>query len=211
MIGTLILTHGGTAHELLKAAQKIAGPLVQIEAISLDWDERPDQARNRVLDAIDRLDTGQGVLVLTDMFGSTPSNVAVSCANRGRVEILSGVNLPMLLRLACMPQPLSLPELAHWLQGKTQKSVCVASDMPAGKKCAAPKGGAEEVKTAAPAGLARAEVPEKGETNAPSPDGPARAEASRNLEGQALPDGPARSGVADHAEAPVALAEKGHG
>ena len=139
MIGTLILTHGGTAQELLKAAQKIAGPLSQIEALSLDWDAGFEEAKQKVHDAIARLDTGQGVIVLTDMFGSTPSNVAISCNQAGRVEILSGVNLPMLLRLACLPQPLDLAELAHWLQGKAQKSVCLASDMPAGKKCEAPR------------------------------------------------------------------------
>src|ERR1700719_3446420 len=145
MIGTLILTHRRTAQELLKAAQKIAGPLSQTEAPSLDCEPRLEEAKQRVCEAIARLDTGQGVLILTDMFGSTPSNVAVSCTRSGRVEILSGVNLPMLLRLACLPQPLELSALAHWLQGKSQKSVCLASDMPAGKKCEAPAGDAAPV------------------------------------------------------------------
>src|SRR5262249_42534331 len=114
----------------------------QIEALALDWDERFDEARQQVHAAIARLDTGEGGLVLTDMFGSTPSNVAVSCSERGRVEILSGVNLPMLLRLACLPQPLELPAVGDGLQGRAQKSVCRAREMPAGRGWEAAAGGA---------------------------------------------------------------------
>jgi PTS system mannose-specific IIA component len=138
MIGTLILTHGAVAQELLKAARTIAGPLPAIEALSLDWSDCGEGAKEKVKTAIARLDTGQGVLILTDMFGSTPTNVAMSFFEAGRVEVLSGVNLPMLLRLGCMPRPIeSLPELAHWLQGKGQKSICLASDVvPLQKKCA---------------------------------------------------------------------------
>lgn len=136
MIGTLILTHGGTAKELLRAAQKIAGPLTGVEALSLDWNESFDRARERVADAIRRLDQGMGVLVLTDMYGSTPSNVAMKFLDGGHVEVLAGVNLPMLLRLACLPRPAeSVTELAHWLQAKAQKSVCIASEVGPVKKC----------------------------------------------------------------------------
>jgi mannose PTS system EIIA component len=136
MIGTLILTHGGAAHELLAAAQKIAGPLPGFEALGLDWNEPVETLKAKVRSAIERLDQGQGVLVLTDMFGSTPCNVASSFLAEGQVEILSGVNLPMVMRLACQPrQEGSLRELARWLQAKTQSSVCLASEMPAGKKC----------------------------------------------------------------------------
>jgi len=136
MIGTLILTHGGAAHELLAAAQKIAGPLPEFEALGLDWNEPVDLSKAEVQAAIGRLDHGQGVLILTDMFGSTPCNVASSFLLDGRVEILSGVNLPMVMRLACQPrQAGNLKELARWLQAKTQKSVCLASDLLAGKKC----------------------------------------------------------------------------
>jgi mannose PTS system EIIA component len=83
------------------------------------------------------LDQGQGVLILTDMFGSTPCNVASSFLEEGRVEILSGVNLPMVTRWACEPRREgSLKDLALWLQAKTQRSVCLASDQRDGKKCA---------------------------------------------------------------------------
>jgi len=136
MIGTLILTHGGAAHELLAAAQKIAGPLPEFEALGLDWNEPIEEVKAEVRAAVERLDHGHGVLILTDMFGSTPCNVASSFLVEGRVEILSGVNLPMVMRLACQPcQEGNLKELARWLQAKTQKSVCLASDLLSGKKC----------------------------------------------------------------------------
>lgn len=136
MIGTLILTHGGAARELLAAAQKIAGSLPAFEALCLDWNEPIEDVKAEVRGAVERLDQGQGVLILTDMFGSTPCNVASSFLAEGRVEILSGVNLPMVMRLACQPrQEGSLKDLARWLQAKTQKSVCLASELLSGKKC----------------------------------------------------------------------------
>jgi PTS system mannose-specific IIA component len=136
MIGTLILTHGGAARELLAAAQKIAGSLPGFEALCLDWNEPLEDLKGEVRAAVERLDQGQGVLILTDMFGSTPCNVASSFLAEGRVEILSGVNLPMVMRLACQPrQEGNLKELARWLQAKTQKSVCLASELLSGKKC----------------------------------------------------------------------------
>jgi PTS system mannose-specific IIA component len=104
--------------------------------LCLDWNEPLEDLKTEVRQAVARLDTGQGVLILTDMFGSTPCNVASSFLEEGRVEILSGVNLPMVMRLACQPrQEGSLKELARWLQAKTLKSVCLASDLTPGKKC----------------------------------------------------------------------------
>jgi PTS system mannose-specific IIA component len=136
MIGTLILTHGGLARELLSAAQVIAGPLPAFEALALDWNERFEEARERVRGAIARLDQGQGVLILTDMFGSTPSNVATSFLDSGRVEVLTGVNLPMVMRLACLPQQgESLVELARWLQAKGRRSLCLASEVLPARRC----------------------------------------------------------------------------
>jgi PTS system mannose-specific IIA component len=136
MIGTLILTHGGAARELLAAAQKIAGSLPGFEALCLDWNEPLEELQAEVRQAIGRLDRGQGVLVLTDMFGSTPCNVASHFLEEGHVEILSGVNLPMVMRLACQPrQDGNLRELARWLQAKAQQSVCLASELKMGKRC----------------------------------------------------------------------------
>lgn len=101
MVGVLILTHGPLARELLAAARRIAGACDGLEALCLDWDESRERAEQRVRSALDRRDQGDGVLVLTDLFGGTPHNIASClCAHR-RVVVVSGVNLPMVLRLGC--------------------------------------------------------------------------------------------------------------
>lgn len=101
MIGVLILTHGGLARELLASAETIAGNVPAMSALALPWTEAIDAARQRVGEEIDRLDRGQGVLVLTDLAGGTPCNIAMSFRREGRVAVVSGVNLPMVVRLCC--------------------------------------------------------------------------------------------------------------
>src|SRR5688500_2325642 len=136
MIGKLILTHGGLARELLNAAQTISGRLSGFEAVSLDWNDGIEEAKAQISAAIERLDQGQGVLILTDMYGGTPCNVATAFQQVGKVEILTGVNLPMVLRLACQSiEDGSLSDVAHWRQGKAQRSLCLVSDMVQPPKC----------------------------------------------------------------------------
>src|SRR5918999_2635246 len=136
MIGKLILTHGGLARELLSAASVISGRLDGFEALSLDWSDGFDEARAKVAAAIARLDQGQGVLILTDMYGAPPCNIAMPFFQTGKVEVLTGVNLPMVLRLACQAEPeeTEVAELARWLQTKGQKSVAFASDLGQSRK-----------------------------------------------------------------------------
>jgi PTS system mannose-specific IIA component len=137
MIGKLILTHGGVARELLAAANVISGRLSGFEALSLDWSDGFDEARVKVAAALERLDQGQGVLILTDMFGGTPCNISMTFYEPGKVEILTGVNLPMVLRMACQikEEETSVSDLARWLQDKAQRSVCLAGDLTNGRKC----------------------------------------------------------------------------
>ncbi|HSN85271.1 MAG TPA: PTS sugar transporter subunit IIA, partial [Thermoanaerobaculia bacterium] len=126
MIGKLILTHGGLARELLSAAQVISGRLSAFEALSLDWGDGFDEARSQVRAAIERLDQGEGVLILTDMFGGTPCNIAMTFLQPGKIEVLTGVNLPMGLRLACQAgEDGNLADLARALQVRGQKSLCL--------------------------------------------------------------------------------------
>ncbi|HEX6904002.1 MAG TPA: PTS fructose transporter subunit IIA [Thermoanaerobaculia bacterium] len=136
MIGKLILTHGGLARELLQAASVISGRLSGFEALSLDWSDGFDEARAEVAAALERLDQGQGVLILTDMYGGTPCNIAMTFFQPGKVEVLTGVNLPMVLRLACQAgaEEGSVSDLARWLQVKAQKSVCLAGDLVQNRK-----------------------------------------------------------------------------
>lgn len=136
MIGKLILTHGGLARELLSAAQTISGRMPGFEALSLEWNDGLEEVKAQVAAAIARLDEGQGVLILTDMYGGTPCNVATAFHQPGRVEILTGVNLPMVLRLACQStEDGNLAEVARWLQAKSQRSLCLVSDMVQPPKC----------------------------------------------------------------------------
>jgi len=133
MIGTLILTHGGVARELLATVEKIAGPQQCFAAVSLDWDDDCDSAERKIAAAIAAVDNGDGVLVLTDTYGGTPCNLALHFRQAGRVEVVSGVNLPMVMRLACNGnrRPSDLTEVAHWLETKGRRSICVAGEMAA--------------------------------------------------------------------------------
>ncbi len=128
MLGKLILSHGTLAAELLKAVERISAcPARGFRALCLDWNEAFDDALERVGKAIEELDEGDGVLVLVDMYGGTPSNVAARFRDGKRVEVVTGVNLPMALRLACEPAQLaSLRATAEWLQLKGQQSIVLA-------------------------------------------------------------------------------------
>ena len=128
MLGKLILSHGTLAAELLEAVERISGcPARGFRALCLDWNEGFEDALARVGQAIAELDEGDGVLVLVDMYGGTPSNVAARYRDGKRVEVITGVNLPMALRLACEPAQLaSLRATAEWLQHKGQQSIVLA-------------------------------------------------------------------------------------
>lgn len=128
MVGVLILSHGNLARELLSAAETVAaGTPPKFEALVLSWAEEVSEARSRLAAAIRRLDEGDGVLILTDMFGNTPSNVALSFEEAGKVEVVSGVNLPMVVRLACNKnRAMGLAETAEWIRDKGKSSICGA-------------------------------------------------------------------------------------
>lgn len=128
MIGVLIVTHGALADELLAAARIIAAEeLPRFRALSLDWQVGLEEARRRISDAVTALDEGDGVIVLTDMFGDTPSNAAFSLVREGRLEVVTGVNLPMVVRLGCAGAPvLSLHDLARAIELKGRRSIARA-------------------------------------------------------------------------------------
>ena len=124
MTRVLIVTHGGLAEELLSAARTISGSLPGFRALTLDWNEGLEAARIRIAAAVDGLQDGSGVLILTDMYGSTPTNAALDVAQPGQVEVVSGVNLPMVVRLACSSSPeLPVDEVARWLEIKGRRSI----------------------------------------------------------------------------------------
>lgn len=110
MIGLVIVTHGRLAVEFRSALEHVVGPQSQLEAICIGSDDDDAASRGRILEAVERVDSGGGVAILTDMFGQTPSNLAISMMNGWNVEILAGINLPMLIKLAQVRAKCALAE-----------------------------------------------------------------------------------------------------
>jgi len=100
MIGLVLVTHGRLAEEFVAAMEHVVGPQEQIETISIGPDDDMEKRRRDILEGTRTVDSGDGVIVLTDMFGGTPSNLAISIMDKARVEVIAGVNLPMLIKLA---------------------------------------------------------------------------------------------------------------
>ena len=129
MIGVLVVTHGQLATELVNAAETIVGDLPRFAAVSIGWHDAVELAREDIAQAIGRVDAGDGVIVLTDMFGGTPSNLAITFLADGRVEVITGVNLPMLLKLAGTREVADLRELARRIREDGRTGIWVASDL----------------------------------------------------------------------------------
>jgi mannose PTS system EIIA component len=133
MIGGLIVTHGRLAIELLNAAEMIVGEIHHVAAVSLGWHDDVDTAASMIQKALERVQTPEGVLILTDMFGGTPTNIASTLLDEGKVEIVTGVNLPMLIKLAQMEPGQSLTTVARLVRDTGQKSIYIASELLAPK------------------------------------------------------------------------------
>lgn len=139
MIGALIVTHGNLAHELLNAARQIEADVAGIEAVPLEWSDTVEDARDKIAAALERMGHDRGVIIFTDMFGGTPSNISLSFLEQGRIEIVTGVNLPMVVKFAMVKQEAKdVATLAHVISEKGSKAIRVASDLlTAEKKTAA--------------------------------------------------------------------------
>jgi mannose PTS system EIIA component len=133
MIGMVLVTHGCLAKEFRAALEHVVGPQKQIVAISIGPEDDMERRRLEILEAIKECDTGEGVVVLTDMFGGTPSNLAISVMNGGKVEVLAGVNLPMLIKLASVRDSQPLEQAVLQAQDAGRKYVYVASKILSGK------------------------------------------------------------------------------
>ena len=133
MIGLVLVTHGRLAVEFRSALEHVVGPQRQIEAVTIGPDDDVDQRRKEIIEAVTRVDTGQGVVILTDMFGGTPSNLAISCMGRPNVEVLAGINLPMLVKLAKVRADCPLERAVAAAQEAGKKYITVASRVLAGK------------------------------------------------------------------------------
>ena len=129
MIGVIVVTHGQLANELVNAAQTIVGELPQLAAVSIGWHDDPTIAREAISGAIVRLRSPEGILILTDMFGGTPSNLGLTFLESNRVEIITGVNLPMLIKLAHLQSSSDLLAVAREIREVGRNAIWVASDL----------------------------------------------------------------------------------
>ncbi len=128
-VGVVIVTHYGLGQEFLHALQQIVPSPPDFRAVSIDPAQSVDEMRNAIAKELKAADGGKGVLVLTDMFGGTPSNISLSFMKEHRVEVLTGVNLPMLIKLATLRDEKPLDELATFIKSYGQRNISVASEI----------------------------------------------------------------------------------
>ena len=122
-IGGVIVSHGQLANELLAAAETVVGDISHVTAVSIGWHDDVEMAQDQVERAIASVSDGAGVLVMTDMFGGTPTNIAAMFLKDGEVEIVTGVNLPMVLKLASNNKDLSLSKLAREVESQGKQAI----------------------------------------------------------------------------------------
>jgi len=129
MIGMVLVTHGGLAQEFRAALEHVVGPQTQVECVSIGPDDDMEIRRNDIIKAISDVDTGQGVVILTDMFGGTPSNLSISVMEGRSVEVIAGVNLPMLIKLARVRGESDMKTAVREAQDAGRKYINVANDV----------------------------------------------------------------------------------
>ena len=134
MIGLVLVTHGRLADEFKAALEHVMGPQKQIEAVTIGADDDSDLCRNDIIEAVNRVDSGDGVAILTDMFGGTPSNLAISVMEQTKAEVIAGLNLPMLIKLASLRTRAPLEDAVAAAQEAGRKYISVASYVLAGEK-----------------------------------------------------------------------------
>ena len=133
MIGLVLVTHGHLADEFVAAMEHVVGPQRQVQAISIGPEDDMERRRKDILDAVASVDSGTGVVLLTDMFGGTPSNLAISIMDKAKVEVIAGINLPMLIKLASVRVSSSLEDAVASAQESGRKYINVASKLLTGK------------------------------------------------------------------------------
>jgi mannose PTS system EIIA component len=133
MIGLVLVTHGQLAAEFRNAVEHVVGPQDHFATVAIGADDDMEQRRRDIVDAVARVDQGAGVVVLTDMFGGTPSNLAISVMETGRVEVIAGMNLPMLIKLSSVRKNDNLAAAVEEAQIAGRKYINVASQLLAAK------------------------------------------------------------------------------
>jgi len=129
MAGVLVVAHCNMAKELINAAEMIVGKMENVEALSIDPNEEVERIRKGIQAALKRVNDGTGVLILTDMFGGTPSNISLSFLEDDKVEVVTGANLPMLIKIGTMTDKLLLKELASMIRDYGRKNINLATEI----------------------------------------------------------------------------------
>jgi len=129
MIGIVLVTHGRLANEFCNALIHVVGPQQQITSIAICANDDMENRRQDILDAVEQVESGDGVVILTDMFGGTPSNLAISIMRPGEIEVLAGVNLPMLIKLASIRQECNIKQAIEAAKESGRKYINVASEL----------------------------------------------------------------------------------
>jgi len=127
LIGIVLVTHGALADELRLAMEHVVGPQSSTATVCIGPDDDMEQRRDDILKLVEAVDTGSGVIVLTDMFGGTPSNLAISIMEKPSIEVIAGVNLPMLVKLASIREKLNLQDAVSQARDAGQKYIMIAS------------------------------------------------------------------------------------
>jgi len=134
MIGLVLVTHGLLAKEFVAATEHVVGPQEDMLAICIGPDDDMEKRRQEILEAVAKVDKGDGVILLTDMFGGTPSNLAISTMDKAKVEVIAGINLPMLIKLASVRKTSGLKDAVEQAQVSGRKYINVASSVLAGEE-----------------------------------------------------------------------------
>ncbi|MDC0398953.1 PTS sugar transporter subunit IIA [Alphaproteobacteria bacterium] len=129
MIGVVLVTHGNLATELVKVMEHVVGPQDQLTTITIDPDDDMEKRRQEILNSVQFVDKGLGVIILTDMFGGTPSNLAISIMEQAKIDIIAGVNLPMLIKLASVRSTETISDAVAQAREAGQKYIMVASQI----------------------------------------------------------------------------------
>ena len=130
MVGVIVVTHCHLAEEMICAARLVVGEeLKQFQSVSIDPKEGSEEIRDKIIAAIRKVDDGQGILILTDMYGGTPSNISLSFLEDKKIEVITGVNLPMLLKLATYQNDMDLEALAAFITDYGQRNINLASEV----------------------------------------------------------------------------------
>ena len=129
LVGALVVTHGQLGQELVSAAQAIVGEISHMAAVSIGWNDDVNESKKKIEQAVAEVDQGKGVIILTDMFGGTPSNLSLPLLKRNELEIITGVNLPMVIKLANQSGADSLSELVSKVKKQGQSHISIASEL----------------------------------------------------------------------------------